>query len=149
MKGSTPISKTVNPKHEANRRLPHYFMTRADQTTLPKNIIALKQQLPLRARQSNLAAAKQRHPYINRLFAFTELKTVLGRHRKTAAGEDGFTDTFYTKTPCSFKKRILNLFHQSWTEGKLPEQWKIDIVTPIAKPGGKGHHPSPYCPPSL
>jgi len=115
----------VNPKVEANRLADHFT--------------ALKQQLPLR--QSNLAAAKQKNPDTNRLFTFHELETVLRRHRKTAAGEDSFTYTFYVKAPRSFKKRILYLFDQSWTEGKLPKQWKTTIVILIAKPGGKGHHP--------
>jgi len=45
IKGSTPTSKTVNPKLEANRLVDH-FTTRAAQTTQPKNITtALKQQL--------------------------------------------------------------------------------------------------------
>jgi len=68
MKGSTPTSKNVNTKHEANR-LTQHFSTRADQTTLPRNIItALKQQLPLK--QSNLAAAKQEQLDTNRFFTF-------------------------------------------------------------------------------
>jgi len=55
IKRSTPTSKTVKPKPEANRFADH-FPTREDQTNLSKNIItALKQQLSLR--QTNLAAA--------------------------------------------------------------------------------------------
>jgi len=137
MKGSAPTGKTGNPKVE-DKRLADHFTTRADKTTLPKKIItAIKEQLP--PRQSNLAAAKQKHPDKNRLFTFHELETVPRRPRKTAPGEDGFTYTFYTKAPHSFKKSILNIFNQSWIEGKLPEQWKTAIVIPISKPGGKGH----------
>jgi len=100
IKESTSTFKIVNPKPEANRLADH-LTTRADQTTLPRNIIAaLKQQIPLR--QSNLAAAKPRHK-----------QAVLIRHKKTAPGEDGFIYTFYAKAPRSFKKRILNLFNQS------------------------------------
>jgi len=119
IKGYAPTAKTVNPKVEVNRLADH-FTTRADQTTLPKNIItALKEQLLLR--QSNLAAAKQINPDTNRLFTFHELENVLRRHRKTAPGEKGFTYTFFAKAQRSFKKRILNLFNQSWIEGKLSE----------------------------
>ena len=139
IKGHAPTATTVNPKVEANRLADH-FTTRADQTTLPKSIItALKEQLPLR--QAKLAAAKQKNPDTNTLFTFHELDNVLRRHRTTAPGEDGFTYTFYAKAPRLFKNRILNLFNQSWIEGKLPEQWKTAIVIPIAKPGGKGHRP--------
>ena len=42
--------------------------------------------------------------------------------------EDDFTYTFHTKDPRPFKKRILNLFNQKWTEGKLPEKWKTAIL---------------------
>jgi len=131
IKEYAPTTKTVNPNVEANRLVDH-FTTRADQTTLPKNVImALKEQLPLR--QWKLAAAKQKTPDTNRLFTFNELENVLKRHRKTVPGEDSFTYIFFAKAPRSFKNRILNLFNQSWIEGKLPEKWKMAIVIPIAK----------------
>ena len=110
------------------------------ETTLPKNIITtFNEQLPLK--QSNLAAARHKTPDTNRLFTFHELENVLRRRRKAAPGEVGFTYSFYAKAPLSFKKRILNLFNQSWSKGKLTEQWKTAIIIPIAKPGGKGHGP--------
>jgi len=43
------------------------------------------------------------------------------------------------------RKRILDLINQSWTEGKLPEQWKTAVVIPITTPGGKATTPSPCC----
>ena len=139
IRASAPTAKTVIPKQEANR-LAHHFTTRADENTLPQNITsALNQQRS--KRHETITKAKQQQPNTDKAFTLHELDSVLGKNRNSAPGEDNFTYAFYTNAPISFKNRILNLFNQSWSEGKLPEQWKTATVIPIPKPGGRGHRP--------
>ena len=68
------------------------------------------------------------------LSLFTSLKQFYEK-KDSAPVEDTFTFSVYTNAPPSFKKGILDFINKSWTQGRLPVQWKTAVVIPIPKPG--------------
>ena len=139
IRGKSSQPKVINPKEEANK-LAHHFATRADHQTLPEEVkSALEKQQPDRLHSIHLA--KSEHADTDTPFTPHELETVLSTPKNSAPGEDKLTYIFYSKSPPSFKVRLLNFFNQSWREGRIPRLWKTSIVVPIPKPGGKGHRP--------
>ena len=47
------------------------------------------------------------------------------------------------------KSQLLKLINKSWTEGKLPDQWKLGTIIPLLKPNKPVHEPGSYRPISL
>ena len=47
------------------------------------------------------------------------------------------------------KSQLLKLINKSWTEGKLPDQWKLGTIIPLPKPNKPVHEPGSYRPISL
>ena len=47
------------------------------------------------------------------------------------------------------KLTLLKLYNKSWTEGHLPNKWKLATITPILKKGKKANDPKSYRPISL
>ena len=134
----TPV-KTLLPNQEANN-LARHFATRAAHDKLPEDVKHSLKQLQGQRRQSVLQA-KLESTDIDVPLSINELEAVLRKKKDSAPGEDTFTFSFYTNIRPSFKKRILDFINKSWTQGRLPVQWKTAVVIPIPKPGGRGHRP--------
>ena len=139
IRGKSSQPKSINPKEEANKSA-HHFATRADHETLPEEVkSALEKQQPSRLQTINIAKSEQSDT--DTPFTLHELEIVLSTPKNSAPGEDQLTYIFYSKSPPSFKLRLLNFFNQSFREGQTPKLWKSSIVVPIPKPGGRGHRP--------
>jgi hypothetical protein len=111
IRGKSSQPKVINPKEEANK-LAHHFATRADHQTLPEEVkSALEKQQP--DRLHSIYLAKSEHADTDTPFTPHELETVLSTPKNSVPGEDKLTYICYSKSPPSFKARLLNFFNQS------------------------------------
>ena len=78
-------------------------------------------------------ASKQEHPELDALFTRRELNEVLCHTKPTAAGPDGIHPLMLRNLPEEGKERLLRLINRSWTEGRVPAQWKTACIIPILK----------------
>ena len=89
----------------------------------------------------------------NDLFTFKELTTALNKKKSTAPGADTIHYDMLKHSSDHCKWQLLHLINKSWSEGKLPDQWKLGTIVPLLKPSKPPHnlrilgHIDPY--PSL
>ena len=87
-------------------------------------------------------------PY-NALFTINELNTALNKKKSTAPGADTIHYDMLKNLTDTGKSQLLKLINKSWTEGKLPDQWKLGTIIPLLKPNKPVHEPGSYRPISL
>lgn len=78
-----------------------------------------------------------------------ELNIALNYRKGTALGFDNTSYPLIKNLPISSKKILLQLYNKIWTQGKIPDNWKIAKVIPILKPGKRRSSPDSYRPISL
>ena len=85
----------------------------------------------------------------NDLFTFKELTTALNKKKSTAPGADTIHYDMLKYSSDHCKWQLLHLINKSWSEGKLPDQWKLGTIVPLLKPSKPPHDPGSYRPISL
>ena len=85
----------------------------------------------------------------NDLFTFKELTNALNRKKSTAPGADTIHYDMLKHSSDQCKWQLLHLINKSWSEGKLPDQWKLGTVVPLLKSSKPPHDPGSYRPISL
>ena len=83
-------------------------------------------------------------------FSIGELQHALRQIRcKKAPGPDGIHNEMLKHLGPQAKKFLLDVFNQSWNQGKVPKQWKHAEIIPILKKGKPKSNPRSYRPISL
>ena len=139
----------ISNKDKANVLVSHYQKVSSTQN-LPPQFIASK---PFKDseidKQLEDQIASDPQPTYNNNFTMTELETSLALCKNTAPGVDLINYEMIRKLPYKGKQKLLNLFNQSWVEGKSPETWGKAVIIPLLKPGKNETDPAAYRPISL
>ena len=77
--------------------------------------------------------ATNNEPY-NELFSIKELQSALNKKKSTSPGADTIHYDMLKKLSEEGKWQLLRPTNKSWTEGKLPDQWKLGTIIPLLKP---------------
>ena len=85
----------------------------------------------------------------NEIFTFRELVVALNKKKSTAPGADTIHYGMLKIASEQCKWQLLHLINKSWTEGKLPDQWKLGTIIPLLKLNKPAHDPGSYRPISL
>ena len=64
-------------------------------------------------------------------------------------GPDYIPNVFLKNLPITAKLLLLEIINQSWTEGRLPQEWKVSHIIPILKPKNNKEDLNSYRPISL
>ena len=70
----------------------------------------------------------------NENFTMTEFNNALSKKKSTSPGADTIHYDMLKHLSESGKWLVLRLINKSWTEGKLPDQWKLGTIIPLLKP---------------
>ena len=85
----------------------------------------------------------------NEDFTKEELEEALRRCKDTSPGPDEISYIMIRHLHQTSFEGILKLFNRIWSEGTLPDQWRMATVIPIKKEGKNGLEPTDYRPISL
>ena len=139
----------VNNKDKANTLANHYQKV-SSTTNLPADFVKNKHsnEIKIDTMVKNKNDPKPQ-PTHNKNFTLLELDLALSLCKNTAPGEDLINYEMIRKLPISGKSKLLDLFNQSWNEGKSPENWGKAVIIPILKPYKDKTDPASYRPISL
>ena len=119
------------PQEEANR-LCATFIQRSSSDNLPTDTTkTLTEFFPNRINLIKTAINKEAET--DRDFTLSELDEIISHLKDTAPGIDTVCYSMINNLSVLSKYLILRLINQSFTEGKLPEAWKIAKIVPIPK----------------
>lgn len=82
-------------------------------------------------------------------FTWTEFSMSLNSRKDTTPGLDGLPYILIKNLDATVKELLLHIYNVLWTEGIIPESWKIQCVIPILKPDKSPENPNSYRPISL
>lgn len=82
-------------------------------------------------------------------FTLEELNVVLSHVRDSAPGIDGVPYSFISHSGNKAKLYFLNILNFCYNHGWVPDQWKVQIVIPLLKPGKHVDDPNGYRPIAL
>ena len=85
----------------------------------------------------------------NKPFTLSELTDSILKSHNTAVGPDEIHYEFLKKLPEVSLNYLLNIFNDSWVDGKCPDIWKQATVIPIPKQGKDNTDPKNYRPIAL
>src|SRR2546426_59345 len=68
-------------------------------------------------------------------FSLDALNKSLARRKSTSPGEDGITYALLKSLPKAAKKRLLDLYNESWRRGFVPRHWKEGLIILLPKLG--------------
>lgn len=136
-------------EQKANALAQHYQKTSSDENysrqfierkTIIDNTIA-----------ENLRNNKEEHLEIefNKDFNMYELNLALDNCKNGAPGDDKIHYKILKNLPEESKTTLLQLFNQSWRDGKTPDSWSKAIIIPLLKPNKDKQNPASYRPISL
>ena len=90
------------------------------------------------------------NPTMTEEFTIVELNEAIKHLKaKKAPGKDMITNEMVKNLGSIAKKKLLDIFNQSWNTGVFPHSWKEAILIPILKKGKDRHNKSSYRPISL
>ena len=92
--------------------------------------------------------ATNNEPY-NELFSIKELQSALNKKKSTSPGADTIHYDMLKHLSEEGKWQLLRLINKSWTEDKLPDQWKLGTIIPLLKPNKPPNEAGSYRPVSL
>ena len=98
--------------------------------------------------QREPAFSDQENEY-NENFTREEMIEALRKCKDTSPGPDEISYMMIRHLHPTTFERILQLFNKIWSEGTLPDQWRMATVIPIKKQGKDGLEPTDYRPISL
>ena len=102
------------------------------------------------ARIINRTANADLDTTLTAVFSMGELQHAVRQLKsKKAPGPDGIHNDMLKHLGTQAKKFLLEIFNQSWTQGKVPKQWKDAEIIPIHKKGKPKYSPRSYRPISL
>ena len=79
-------------------------------------------------------------------FSLRELRAALSECGDTAPGHDDIPYAMLRHLPDAALDFLLDIYNRVWSEGLLPESWKLGIVLPFPKPGKDHTDASNYRP---
>lgn len=82
-------------------------------------------------------------------FSLEELEKALNSCREGAPGPDGIPFSMLKNLPDSAKRKLLDLFNDSWRQRKFPSSWREAILFPVLKPGKQRDDINSYRPLSM
>lgn len=84
------------------------------------------------------------------IFTIEELNEAIKElNCKLTSGIDGVSNLLLKKLPLNFRLNLLHLFNQTIIQSKIPEPWKVSIITMIPKKQVNSKNPKDYRPISL
>ena len=105
--------------------------------------------LPLHQGQQRCRNHNIDHHY-NQDFNLRELNGALDKAKSDSSpGEDQICNEMLKHLPLVSKTFLLKIFNRIWTEGVIPEEWRVSIIIPIHKHGKIPTDPRSYRPFSL
>ena len=69
------------------------------------------------------------------------METALNKKKSTAPGADTIHYDMLKKASDKCKWQLLHIINKSWTEGKLPDDWKLGTIIPLLKQNKLPHDP--------
>ncbi|KAI8431675.1 hypothetical protein MSG28_016154 [Choristoneura fumiferana] len=82
-------------------------------------------------------------------FSYEELCCALDHLQDSAPGLDGIPYSFLTQSPNSAKQLFLQILNEIYLSGKVPEEWKVQIVIPLLKANKDPADPNSHRPIAL
>ncbi|KAI8421923.1 hypothetical protein MSG28_009843 [Choristoneura fumiferana] len=82
-------------------------------------------------------------------FSYEELCCALDHLQDSAPGLDGIPYSFFTQSPNSAKQLFLQILNEIYLSGKIPEEWKVQIVIPLLKANKDPADPNSHRPIAL
>jgi len=118
-----------------------------ESTTKPSSLRRKEVESELKAK---LSQPSNPAPSMTSDLTMAELNDAI-RHlkNKKAPGKDGICNEMIKRLCPDAKKKLLELFNQSWRTGVFPTAWKEAIITPILKKGKDPRKKTSYRPISL
>lgn len=77
------------------------------------------------------------------------MERVICKSGNTAPGEGQICYIILKHPSNEVQRKLLNLYHKVWAEGRMPRAWKEAVVIPIRRPGKDPTKPSNYRPIAL
>ena len=146
-RGTTVIEEDGS-LHTGRRAANHLAETFRDDSTTkvpPQRREEVAQQLLSHYRQQTTAPQSMTSE-----FTLAELEDAIKRLRnKKAPGKDGVTNEMIKHLGKTAKKKLLELFNQSWKTGIFPTAWKEATIIPVLKKGKNPKLKTSYRPISL
>lgn len=133
-----------DPKKVANKLADYFYEQSATEqySRYFKQIKRDKENKKLKVRYNTSKA-------YNTEFSLQELEAALENATGKATGGDGISYEMLRHLPYETKLQLLNEFNKIWTNGGIPNEWKLGLVTPIPKQDNNPHESKNYRPITL
>ena len=95
------------------------------------------------------SSSSQNNEIYNKDFNLDELVEAIQLSHDSATGPDEIHYQMLKHLPENSLETLLNIFNYIWTTGKFPEDWTLETIIPIPKPGKDPADPNNYRPTAL
>lgn len=126
------------------------FSSYSSNTNLTQEFIQYKTKFEEENHLNSLPSETNENLIINQPFVLHEMTSALRQCKtKTTPGSDSIPYELLKELPRSSQSVLLEFYNQIWKEGKLPDEWKEAVVTPILKPDKSAFDVKSYRPIAL
>ena len=144
---SSPITLVHNQELLTGKKAANHFINQYAETSHLQ--VPLERRAEVRAAQP-IHQGAQVEPSMNTPFNLQELKDGLSAlKQRKAPGPDKITNEMLLHLGPKSKKKLLQLFNESWRTGTVPQAWKEAIMIPVHKKGKDRAKAESYRPISL
>lgn len=148
------VLKSNNTRHcenidKANILVKHYRDTSGNEMLSDPFKEVKRARDPIIEGQIATCIAGGENEIYNENFTITEFKNALNKKKSTSPGADTIHYDMLKHLSENCKWLVLKLINKSWTEGKLPDQWKVGTIIPLLKPNKPKNEPKSYRPIAL